>query len=371
MAKSPTRLTGRILTALALAIVATNCWRHSKSSKSSPEPSPAYYSSSSFVLDDALAKSDLSELSASPHPMGSERQRAIAAWLTQRLKSVGIDSISDEFKAVIPNPAALASNAGPVDLTLERAGINIYTTPIGNRDASCVIALATHFDTKSLEGIAYLGANDSGSSTAVLLQLLAFIKKSNDFGRMKCAVVGWFFDGEEAVLKDWNDGQVVHPAKIIDHTYGSRNLASKLVDCGSEGAPPMCIPRALAPMNSTNPGRPNGPLLLGLILLDMVGSPDIKLTRTTSTLAELQGEAERGAKELGFPLLWDSQSLDLENDHTPFFEMGIPTIDLIDFKHLDHWHKDSDTPDRIATSSLNIAGRLALYLVSVFGTEGS
>jgi len=44
------------------------------------------------------------------------------------------------------------------------------------------------------------------------------------------------------------------------------------------------------------------------------------------------------------------------DDHTPFVERGIRSIDIIDFDY-PHWHRVSDTLDKLSPASLERVGR--------------
>ena len=76
------------------------------------------------------------------------------------------------------------------------------------------IAVTGHFDTKLFPGRKFVGANDGGSSTGLLLELvpatLADAQHADD-------IYVVFFDGEEA-MGEWTD---------TDSVYGSRHLAYK------------------------------------------------------------------------------------------------------------------------------------------------
>jgi hypothetical protein len=53
------------------------------------------------------------------------------------------------------------------------------------------------------------------------------------------------------------------------------------------------------------------------------------------------------------------------DDHTPLNEIGIVTIDLIDFDY-PPWHTPEDTMDKLSAESLQTVGAVALrYLVDV------
>jgi hypothetical protein len=338
--------------ALGPTLIASDCAQNPSKSVNSVA---AEQTAATFELDVARSQSDLAELTRHPHPLGSIRQREVASWLVSRLTSEGIRAVKEDFNAVTPNPATQRTSEN-TPLTVNLIGHNIYAMDVGRLNPPCVVALASHYDSKDIAGVKYLGANDSGSSTAVLLQLLTHIKKHSVYHQMTCGFVGWFFDGEESVLANWTDGQLSHPSRMIDHTYGSRMLASKLIPCMFSGKPSSCLP--------AENGRNTGPAVAAVILLDMIGSPELKLSRDLQSSPELQRIAQRGAALLGLPEIFTEQAASIEDDHRPFRALGIPAIDLIDFQHLKHWHKPSDDVDTLSPASLNIAGHIALYVAS-------
>ena len=55
------------------------------------------------------------------------------------------------------------------------------------------------------------------------------------------------------------------------------------------------------------------------------------------------------------------------DDHTPFFEAGIPAVDIIDFDY-PYWHTTQDTPDKVAAESLQVVGEtLRTWLIQQSG----
>ncbi len=312
-----------------------------------------------FTLSPEIARADLAVYAAAPHPFGSPRQAEIIAWLETRIKEAGAMATRDPFTAETPNPAVTSDSGGPMALTVTAAGANLVASGTVRDDAPCVVALGTHFDTKIVEGLSYVGANDGGSSTVVLIQQLAYLKSQRaKLGGVVCDVIGIFFDGEEAVLKEWTDGQLRHPAKIQDNTYGSRSLASRLTDCAYEGKKAKCLPASLG-------GKP----LVALVLMDMIGSPDIVISREKYSTAALVALAEKGAKSLGSPDVYGRDPHGIEDDHIPFLKAGVPAIDLIDFNHVRTWHGPGDDPASISMESLAIAGKLALFTALSVASE--
>jgi len=79
-----------------------------------------------------------------------------------------------------------------------------------------VILLGTHYDTLLMDN--FVGADDAGSSTALMLELARLLCPQKG----KYAVWIAFFDGEEA-MKHWSD---------TDSRYGSRQMAASFSSSG-------------------------------------------------------------------------------------------------------------------------------------------
>ena len=62
-----------------------------------------------------------------------------------------------------------------------------------------------------------MGANDSGSSSAALFQIVRAIKTIAPDSNERCDITLIWFDGEEPVLPDWTDGKqnTLSQSKII------------------------------------------------------------------------------------------------------------------------------------------------------------
>lgn len=311
-----------------------------------------------YALDEAMAAADMAEFTRSPHPFGSPRQNEIIAWLEKRLQDAGIRVIRDRFTATTPNPAALGSPSGPVADTLEVSGANIVALDAVKADASCVVALGTHFDTKIIPGTDYVGANDGGSSTIALIQQLKYFKNKTPNFDTPCDIIGLFFDGEEALLEHWNDGETIHPAKIRDNTYGSRSLASRLSNCTFQDKPAKCLPPSLG-------GKP----LVALVLMDMIGSPGLRISRDSNSSKILRDLTATSAKALEMADRYDRFEQKIEDDHIPFLAQGVPAIDLIDFNNLDVWHRAGDTPEKLSYASIDMASRLAMLVAISIAQE--
>src|SRR6266446_5692861 len=140
------------------------------------------------------------QVSFGPHPSGSPAIGQVQDYLQSELKSYGCKVEADSFGADTP--------IGRLPMK------NILMKIPGEKPGT--ILLGTHYDTKRLEN--FVGADDSGSSTAVMLELARLLCPQHG----KYAVWIAFFDGEEAV-KVWSDS---------DSRYGSRQMSAKLAASG-------------------------------------------------------------------------------------------------------------------------------------------
>ncbi len=331
--------------------------------KITPSPRPAVTGAAqAFTLDKALAAGDLTEFTKAPHAFGSERQAQLADFIERRATERGARVVRQAFTATVPNPAALDA-VGPAQYTLEKQGVNLWafdvTRPTG--DAPCIVAMGSHYDTKEIEGLRYVGANDSGSSSIALLQLAAQVEAalaaSTDLVAA-CDLAFVWFDGEEALLPNWSDGETRHPAKLQDNTYGSRHAAGLLTECKFDGAPAKCLPADLG-------GKP----LVALVLLDMIGSPNLRLSLDSHSTASLTALAAEAAAALGAPEAYDKVAKAVEDDHIPFINAGVAAVDLIDFNNLDYWHRPGDEIANISFESIELASRIGLYVALAVASE--
>src|SRR6267378_4809031 len=136
------------------------------------------------------------QVSFGPRPSGSPALAHLEEYLLSELKSYGCNVETDDFSADTPVGRLRMKNI-LVKIPGEKPG---------------VILLGTHYDTLLMED--FVGADDAGSSTALMLELARLLCPQ----RGKYAVWIAFFDGEEA-MKHWSD---------TDSRYGSRQMAARL-----------------------------------------------------------------------------------------------------------------------------------------------
>src|SRR5437016_10514707 len=185
--------------------------------------------------------------------------------------------------------------------------------------------LCSHYDTKMFDTIRVVGPNDGGSSTGLLLELARVIGQHPNLAR-KIELV--FFDGEEAIEQ----------FSQTDGLYGSRYFAKQLQSGGAKQ-------------------------FRAGILFDMVGDRSLDITLPADSPSEMARDIFAAAEALKSRSYFTYLDRGMTDDHTPLNEMGIPTIDIIDFD-FPWWHTADDTIDKISAQSLQIVGSVALYYLS-------
>lgn len=198
----------------------------------------------------------------------------------------------------------------------------------GKKDG--VIVLSSHYETNyPLRNINYIGANDGGSSTGLLIELANHLR-----GRTLDGYSVWlvFFDGEEA-FKDWSDS---------DSTYGSRHLAARWQNDGT-------LKRIKA-----------------FIVLDMIGDRDLDIQRDSNSTGWLLDLIQHAAARSGDQSYFFQQQTADSDDHIPFVKRGVPSADIIDLNYgyqNAYWHTAQDTMDKLSAKSLAIVGNTMLETI--------
>ena len=242
-----------------------------------------------------------------PRPAGSENLERTRAYIEHQLSSAGVEIRDDPFVATTP--------VGDIPMT------NVIGVIHGENPT--VVILAGHYDTATINGVRFVGANDGGSSAAFLLEMARVL--SNRKNTFTYWVV--FFDGEEA-LKQWS---------ASDSLYGSRHLAEKLSREGKLGQ------------------------IKALILLDMVADRHLSILRESNSTGWLSDVVFRSAHTLGYGNLFRGGTFPVEDDHLPFLAKGIPSVDIIDLTPFRSYHHTAqDSIDKCSPESLAVVGRVVL-----------
>ncbi len=202
----------------------------------------------------------------------------------------------------------------------------------GTKDG--IIVVASHYDTAW--GIKdFVGANDGGSSTGLLLEIANQLRGKKLNGPSVWLVL---LDGEEA-FKSWTD---------TDSVYGSRHLAAKWQQDGTNKK------------------------IKAFLLADMIGDADLNIDRDENSTKWLQDLVYQAATNLGYQSHFFERSSPFEDDHIPFSRAGVPVMDLIDLNYgygNVFWHTPQDTLDKLSPKSLQIAGDTILETIRLLSVR--
>jgi Peptidase family M28 len=208
--------------------------------------------------------------------------------------------------------------------------VNLIARFPTQRNSAPFFLLCSHYDTKTFDTFRFVGANDAGSSTGLLLELGRVLGQHPNLAA-KIELV--FFDGEEA-YEHFSEK---------DGLYGSRYFAGQL---GSSGAKQF----------------------RGGVLFDMVGDRSLTITFPPDSPAEMARDLFASAEALKLRSYFTYLGRELIDDHTPLNAIGIPTIDVIDFD-FPWWHTADDTIDKVNAESLRIVGSVAAYYLAEFALK--
>lgn len=249
-----------------------------------------------------------------PRPAGSAELARTREYIVSELKSYGLNVTVDEWQAQTPIGERKMAN-----VTAELQG-----------ESSDVIMLSSHYDTKFFKEFRFVGANDSGSSTGVLLELAKALA-----GKGKPRFTYWFafFDGEEAFCENWDDCRNMDGP---DNTYGSRHYVERLKE------------------------KKELSRLRAMILLDMIGYKNLELPRDDMGTTWINDAIWGTAHEIGYGAQFVEREDSVEDDHVPFMKAGVECVDIIQLGGYPYWHTAEDTLDKISPQSLKIVGDVVL-----------
>ena len=302
-----TTVAGRAL--LALFVAAAPLLKSCTSGAAAPAPVP---------FDADRAWQHLERLVGfGPRPAKTEALETTRQYLSDELRSYGLEPVREDFVADTP--------IGEVPMA------NVYAdVPAASPDAPRVV-LCTHFDTKILP-FEFVGANDGGSGTAVLLELARVLAAGPP---RDVAYRVLFLDGEESIRHEWVDP---------DNTYGSRYHTEQLLKSGESNRVAACV------------------------LLDMVGDRDLKLNTEMYSDRDLRRIFFDAARDNGLGEYVGGRRELVRDDHLPFQWIGVPSVNLIDFEYgpeggdlREWWHTAEDTLDKCSRESLGVVGRIVLH----------
>jgi Zn-dependent M28 family amino/carboxypeptidase len=274
--------------------------------------------------------------SAQPHFNGAkalEYAREFVAigprWPTSQGHVKAEEFLRDQFKHDQLEEDTFTANTpiGPIPMR------NFIVRFPGKKDG--VIVLGTHYETNyPLRNINFVGANDGASTTGLLLTIADQLRSDEVRGKTLDGYSVWlvFFDGEEAI-QTWS---------ASDSTYGSRHLAAKW---GRDGT--------LAKIKA-------------FMLADMIGDKDLDIQRESKSTGWLVDLVRQAAHKYGYDRYFFQTEEAVEDDHLPFVERGVPSIDVIDLDYgpnNSYHHTAQDTMDKISARSLTIDGDVFLETI--------
>jgi glutaminyl-peptide cyclotransferase len=265
-------------------------------------------------FDGAKAFEHVAQLVAiGPRPPASDGIRRAQDYIRSQLQSFGCTVDGDDFHAQTPI-GSLAMK-------------NIIAKSPGTGQG--IILLLTHYDTLSSVKN-FVGAEDSGSSTGLMLEIARLLCPKKEANAVWIA----FLDGEEAFV-NWNTDN--------DNTYGSRELAARLALSGDLKK------------------------IKAVILADMIGQSNLRIERETNSTKWLTDLVWSTAARLGYKDIFVNQEQTIADDHQPFLDRKVPAVDLIDYNGFSpYWHTTQDTLDKVSPRSLAIVGYVILESVGEF-----
>ena len=254
-----------------------------------------------------------------PRPAGSEantRQRQLVA---EHFRKLGAAVTEQKFRA--PDPLSHR----PVEM------VNLVGSWHPERTDRVVIC--AHYDTRPhpdqeldprLRNAPFIGANDGASGVALMMELAHHLNESPTEWGVDLVL----FDGEELVYD-----------RVGEYFLGSKEFARRY--------------------KASRRGRSSDRYQAG-ILLDMVGGKDLALPKEPYSLRFAEGlvrDVWAVAKQVKADAFLDDLGREVLDDHLALNNVGIPTIDLIDFDYM-YWHTAGDLPEQCAPESLEQVGRV-------------
>ena len=258
-------------------------------------------------FDGARAYADAAyQVSLGPRTPGSAAHDKLVEWLLTNLRDLG-------WVVEIQETQMLGK---PIRNVIAKQGQGQPWIILGAHYDSRL--LADHDPDVSLRQEPVPGANDGASGVAVLMELARVLPHIQD-GQLWLV----FFDAEDnGHIEGW------------DWIMGSRAFA------GSLQAHPQAV-----------------------VIVDMIGDADLNIHIEANSDQQLSAEIWHRAAALGYDEFFiDSAKYSILDDHTPFLELGIPAVDVIDFDY-PYWHTTEDTLDKISADSLQIVGDTLLNWV--------
>jgi glutaminyl-peptide cyclotransferase len=258
-----------------------------------------------------------------PRVAGTPGAAKARDYITEQLKAGGLAVREQAFDASTPR-----GSVHMINLLAVIPGIPPPEAP--SQVPVQRIIVAGHYDTKLFKEFTFVGANDGGSSAALLIELARALKPRT----LPMDVELLFLDGEEAV-GEWQGS---------DHTYGSRYYVQAAKKAG-------------------------GLQTIGaLVLVDMIGDKDLRIMKEANSTPWLTESVWGAASRLG-RREFVGETTTIEDDHLEFLEEGVPAVDIIDLDY-PAWHRADDTLDKLSAASLQSVGDVVVAALGDIAARG-
>lgn len=251
------------------------------------------------------------QVAIGPRPAGSRASRQEVRLIVGRLRAAGVRNVR-----------------------VQRPYRNVVARIPGRQQGTVIVG--AHHDTKDIPG--FVGANDGASGVAVLLELARDLPP-----RLKGPSIDLvFFDAEEP-----RDDRPFD----LDGARGSSQFVRYARHSGANGSPSLREIRAM-------------------VLFDLVGDCRLEIPREANSDPGLYRLFADAAEELsGTPAPFVGTAPPVLDDHNPFVNAGIPSVDLIDFAYGPgptpgaYWHTREDSLRHVCAKSLDAVGEPALRAI--------
>jgi glutaminyl-peptide cyclotransferase len=262
--------------------------------------------------------------SSSPQQTGFDAARAMS--LVRQQVAVGprpagspqLRHLANRLRSMLPG-----GTFEPFPSTGPQQGLRNIIGELPGR--SPAILIGAHYDTQ-YRPKGFVGANDSAAGTAALIEIARNLRSDLPADHREIRFV--LFDGEEA------------PPGCEDRDFQY---------CALRGS------RAYA---AAHPGQ-----IGDMILLDYIANRGGRIPRETNSDPELWSKLREAASQVGagdvFP---EGIQTPIIDDHIPFLQQRIPSIDLIDWSY-PYKNTDEDTLDKLDPAVLGKVGETVDQLV--------
>jgi hypothetical protein len=258
-----------------------------------------------------------------PRVAGTPGAAKARDYITEQLKAAGLAVQEQAFDASTPQ-----GSVHMINLLAVIPGIPPPEAP--SQVPVQRLIVAGHYDTKLFKEFTFVGANDGGSSAALLIELARALKPRT----LPMDVELLFLDGEEAVV-EW---------QASDHTYGSRYYVQAAKKAGTLKT------------------------IGALVLVDMIGDKDLRIMKEANSTPWLTESVWSAASRLGRHE-FVGETMTIEDDHLEFLEAGVPAVDIIDLDY-PAWHRADDTLDKLSAASLQSVGDVVVAALGDIAARG-